>query len=378
MNQPQTRSTSLNASLQLLSKISTNQIKTFNNSIRSIVNFSRKTTVLHKIHPKLRIQPKKKSFKEKTCIKANTIRTKLLVSIDKLIKNRISKCKINSKTPNEILASYDSFEITIENPVEIGTPILNISRQSLESNSTPKSRIMLEEKIDFNGVVSKLRKKKTISMDKFRNFVESSLQSEKKEETKDHPIMKQKDTKYELMIQSCQYLRCLVYRIKKEKLLKSKLLSTDTFCSMHNSLSEYSTKSKVPKPSKKKKRRKSNGSGSRNNNKNNSPSESDDDDLNNNDNYIQLSNHTLENDRSQKKAVTSLAFNYSSFKSVNSQITKNINDNYQPNDDGNIIFLNHEEENEMNDTLTPTFSLNLMGGKTRMLSQERDRYSLVE
>lgn len=383
MNKPLVRNTSRNASLQLLSKMSTNKSDTSNQSVRLAAKSSKKTCFPQKIVQKYSIRSMNLIRDKKTII-ANKIRSTLLVRIDgERRKSRISKCKINSKTADEILASYDSIEVTIDNPVEIGTPILCISRQSCDSNSTPQKRIKLEEKIDLSGVVYKIRKKKTISGAKFRNFVQSSLglkEEEKEEKAKNHPI-NQKDSKYELMIQSCHYLSCLVTKFKKKNKLKSKLFSQDSFSSMHNSLNDYSShKSKHSKSNKKRNNRKSIDSS---NNKKDYPFKSDDD----NEHYVlfnsnNLAKNTQLNENRKKKAMTVLAFNCSSFKTVNNtnHIMKSCNDNYNTKESGNIIFLNYEEENEINETTT-ILSLDFNNKSpiyNKAREQDRDLCSLFE
>lgn len=59
---------------------------------------------------------------------------------------------------------------------------------------------------------------------------------------------------------------------------------------------------------------------------------------------------------------------------------KSCNDNYNTKESGNIIFLNHEEENEMNETTT-IFSLDFNNKSpiyNKAREQDRDLCSLIE
>lgn len=148
-------------------------------------------------------------FKEKERKKANLIRTMLLVTVYKhcVQVNKVCKLKINSKSIDELNSLYESPEITINNPVEIGKPnryecqekVHSSSRHSstkslnynyLKDNNSPYNEDFFNDTSKFVDFLSK--KKMLLSELKLKINKESPKKTSKK--TIQNPPLMRKDS----------------------------------------------------------------------------------------------------------------------------------------------------------------------------------------
>lgn len=204
--------------------------------------FSTKTQlVIHSIQPfDEEIASKTSLLPESQNDKSNQIRTTLLLIIDSERATAMSsQCKINSKKSNEIIDQLGSYEITIENPLERGTPTL-FNGKHFHSN---KSEVKLQRKEIDNSVqntdenngnheysrfVEKIRRKQTISTRKLKNYLNSNQSLQKCDSFDSYKLIKgftpykESNKKSDLMTKGYQYLQELFLQHKKSKKKRGK------------------------------------------------------------------------------------------------------------------------------------------------------------
>lgn len=151
--------------------------------------------------------------------KENDIRTKLLlVSLSELNEFKRNKTKINTTLSIDLIAKYESIEIVIENPVEMGNPRryqstqnINAQRKSVTSIETPVTPCVKEierlVQIINKTICSDRKLIKIVDKD---NVVKDNLKHQSQLQSQQH--MMPNDISSDMLIQmknACRYLRKL-------------------------------------------------------------------------------------------------------------------------------------------------------------------------